>query len=96
MWNLDLDTKIPNPHDSTEEPQTSETIKVIFDLPSSHETFLWYHASAGFPPKETFIRAVCNGSYATWPKLMVPLVNLYFPDSDKTVKGHLKDQRQGI
>jgi hypothetical protein len=50
-------------------------INVIFNLPSPHETFLWYHASAGFPTKETFIDAICNGNYATWPKLMVTLIN---------------------
>jgi hypothetical protein len=55
-----------------------------------------YHASAIFPPKETFINAVRNGSYATWPKLTGTLINRHYPDLDKTVKGHLKGQRQGI
>jgi hypothetical protein len=55
-----------------------------------------YHASAGFPPKETFIDAVHNRNYATWPKLTVTLINCYYLDSDKTVKGHLKGQSQGI
>jgi hypothetical protein len=68
----------------------------FYDLPSSRETFLWYHASSGFPPKETFINAVRNKNYGTWPKLTVRLINRYYPDSDETVKGHLKDQRQGI
>jgi hypothetical protein len=30
------------------------------------------------------------------PKLTVTLINRYFPDSDKTIKGHLKGQRQGL
>jgi hypothetical protein len=71
-------------------------INVIFNLPSSCKTFLWCHGSAGFPPKETFIDAVRNGNYATWPKLMVMLINRYYPNSDETVKGHLKGQCQGI
>jgi hypothetical protein len=50
----------------------------------------------GCPPKETFIDAVCNQNYATWPKLMVTLINHYYPNSNKTVKGHLKGQCQGI
>jgi len=73
-----------------------ETLNVIFDLPSAHDTFLWYHASAGFPTKATFIDAVRNGNYSTWPKLTVTLINRYFPDSDETIKGHLKGQCQGI
>jgi hypothetical protein len=71
-------------------------INVIFDLPSSCKTFLWYHASVGFPPKETFIDAISNGNYTTWPKLTVTLINQYYTNSDETVKGHLKGQHQGI
>jgi hypothetical protein len=75
---------------------TNKAINAIFDLPSAPQTFLWYHASAGFPVKESFIKAVRNGNYATWPKLAVTLINKYMPDSDETAKGHLKGQRQGI
>jgi hypothetical protein len=74
----------------------NEAINVIFDLPSARQNFLWYHTAAGFPPKETFIRAVCNGNYATCPKLTVQLIHKYMPDSDETAKGHLKGQRQGV
>jgi hypothetical protein len=95
MWKLDL-----NPATSLSTPEgqaaPNETLIIIFNLPSACETFLWYHASTGFPTKATFIDAVRNGNYSTWPKLMVTLINRYFPDSDKTIKGHLKGQRQGI
>jgi hypothetical protein len=50
----------------------------------------------GFPTKATFINAVHNVNYSTWPKLTVTLINRYFPDLDKTIKGHWKGQRQGI
>jgi hypothetical protein len=78
------------------EPPDDEAINVIFDLPSTCQNFLWYHAAAGFPPKENFIRAVCNGNYATWPKLTIQLIHKYMPDLDETAKGHLKGQCQGI
>jgi len=95
MWRLDLNPATSPP---TTEAQAAphETINIIFDLPSARDTFLWYHASAGFPTKATFIDAVRNGNYSTWPKLPVTLINRYFPDSDETIKGHLKGQRQGI
>jgi hypothetical protein len=96
MWRLTLNPKNPNLHNPSKQHETPETINVIFDLPSSRKTFLWYHASAGFPPKETFINAVCNGNYVTWPKLTVTLINRYVPNLNKTVKEHLKGQRQGI
>jgi hypothetical protein len=93
LWKLPLDKHNEDPNKS---PPTNEAINVIFDLPSACQTFLWYHAAAGFPVKETFAKAVCNGNYATWPKLTVTLINKYMPDADKTAKGHLKGQRQGI
>ena len=72
-----------------------ETANVIFDLPSARQSFLWYHTAAGFPPKETFLKAARHGNYTTWPKLTTSLIHKYFPDSDETIKGHIKGQRQG-
>jgi hypothetical protein len=65
MWTLNLnpETTISNQEVPTAPP---ETLNVIFDLASAHETFLWYHASARFPTKETFVDAVRKGNYATW------------------------------
>jgi len=74
----------------------AEQANVIIDLPSSHQSFLWYHASAGWPPKETFLSAVRHGSYTSWPKLTTTMIHKYMPDSDETIKGHIKGQRQGI
>jgi hypothetical protein len=95
MWTLKLN---PETTTSNQEVPTAppETLNVIFDLPSARKTFLWYHASAGFPTKETFVDAIRKGNYATWPKLTLTLINRYFPDSDETIKGHLKGQHQGI
>ena len=89
MWKLDLNpaATLTTP---TDPAAPLETINVIFELPSARE------ASAGFPTKATFIEAIRNGNYSTWPKLTVTLINRYFPDSDETIKGHLKGQRQGI
>jgi hypothetical protein len=81
---------------ANKEPPCNEAINIIFDLPSARQNFLLYHAGAGFPPKETFIRALCNGNYATWPKLTVQLIHKYMPNLDETANGHLKGQCQGI
>jgi hypothetical protein len=95
MWKLNLDpaTSLPTPQGQAAPPKS---VNVIFDLPSARKTVLWCHASAGFPTKATFIDAVRNGNYSTWPKLTVTLINKYFPDSTETIKGHMKGQCQGI
>jgi hypothetical protein len=74
----------------------SERANAIFELPSTRQTILYHHASAGFPIKETFLDAVRAGNYATWPGLTVAALHKYFPDSDEMQKGHMKGQRQGI
>jgi hypothetical protein len=93
LWKLPLH---PEGIAANGEPPHNEAINVIFDLPSARQNFLWYHAATGFPPKKTFIRAIHNGNYATWPKLTVQLIHKYMPDSDETAKEHLKGQRQGV
>ena len=55
------------------------------------------HAAAGFRVKETWIRAVQAGNYATWPGLSVKSIRTYCPDdAEETLKGHMRRQRQGF
>jgi hypothetical protein len=77
LWKLPLH---PEGIAANGEPPHNEAINVIFNLPSACQNFLWYHAAAGLPPKETFIRAVCNGNYAMWPKLTIQLIHKSIPD----------------
>ncbi len=92
LWKLPLHAEETA---ANEEPPHNEAINVIFNLSSARQNFLWYNAAARFPVKETFIRAVCNGNYATWPKLTIQLIHKYIPDLNETAKGHLKGQCQG-
>ncbi len=88
-----LQTTSSNTRSSATQP---ETINVIFDLPSAYQTLLWYHTAAGFPTKETFSDEVRAGNYSTWPGLTAKMIHRHFPNSNKTVRGHLKGQQQGI
>ena len=95
MRRLDLNPTT-SPPTTDAKADSLETINIIFELHSARETFLWYHASAGFPTKATFIDAVRNGNYSTWPKLTVTLINRYFPDSDETTPRHTFDKTGSI
>jgi hypothetical protein len=69
LWELPLkplQTTSSNTRSAVTQP---ETVNVIFDLPSTCQTLLWYHTAAGFPTKETFSNAVHAGNYSTWPSL---------------------------
>jgi hypothetical protein len=59
-----------------------------------HVTFL--HASAGSPVPSTWIQAIDNDQYLTWPGLTADLVRKHLPKSRATVQGHLHQQRQNV
>ena len=50
----------------------------------------------GFPSNETFIDAVRTGNYSTWLGLTTKMIHRHLPDSNETIRGHLKGQQQGI
>jgi hypothetical protein len=76
-----------------EENPTSEEINIVFDLLCTKMSFLWYHPTASFPPKETFLIAMQKGNYSS---LTTPLILKYCLNSDKMIQGHMKGQWQGI
>ena len=60
------------------------------------QTIRYLHAAAGFPVKDTWIDAVNNNHFSTWPGLTAKAVNKHFPESVETQKGHMKKQRQNV
>jgi hypothetical protein len=70
----------------------TERANAIFELPSTCQTILYHHASAGSPVKENFLNAVWAGNYATWPGLTIVALHKYFPNLDEMQKGHMKGQ----
>jgi hypothetical protein len=48
----------------------------------------YLHASAGFPTKPTWLKAIQNKQFASLPGLTTEVVRRHFPDSDETHKGH--------
>ena len=57
---------------------------------------LYLHAAAGFPTKETCIKAIHNGNYLWWSLINVKNVNKHLPESEEIQKGHMLNQRQGV
>jgi hypothetical protein len=53
---------------------------------------MYIHAAVGFPVKEIFLDAVRARNYATWPGLTTNLISKHFPNSNETLKGHMKKE----
>eukprot|EP00956_Cyclotella_meneghiniana_P019401 scaffold33215_cov93-Cyclotella_meneghiniana.AAC.1 len=68
----------------------------VHDLPSTERVIRYLHAAAGFPTKATWLKAISKGFYSTWPLLTSKNVNKYFPESEETQKGHMRQMRSGV
>jgi hypothetical protein len=54
------------------------------------------YAACGSPVPSTWITAINNGHFATWPGLTADLVRKHLPKSMATVKGHLNQKRKNL
>ena len=80
----------------------TDTISNVYELTSMERAVRYLHGAAGFPTKATWIKAIRNGAYVSWPLINVKNVNKYFPESEETQKGNMQrrlrfmapDQRQ--
>ena len=68
----------------------------MYSLPSIPHTIRYLHAAAGFPTKDSWMKAINNGHYQSWPGLTPENVSKHFPESIETQKGHMKKQRQNV
>ena len=56
----------------------------------------FYAGAAGWPVKKTWIAAINNGYFASWPGLTADLVSAHYTTQIPTVMGHLHARRSGI
>ncbi len=76
--------------------RNTESANNVYDLPSIPVAIRFLHAAVGYPTKATWLRAIKNGYYATWPTITTASVTVHFPKSIETIKGHTKKQRQNV
>ena len=57
---------------------------------------LFYHRAAFSPVKSTFLKAIQNGAFKSWPGLTTDLIKKHLPDQPATALGHMKLIKQGI
>ncbi len=77
-------------------PAPTEAIHNVYELKTQPELIRYLHAAAGFPTKPTWLKAVKNGQFTSWPGLTAPAVAKYFPESEETIKGHARKMRSGL
>ncbi len=73
-----------------------EYIHNVYELPSIEPTIRYLQAAVGFPTKESWLKAIRQGNYNSWPLINVKNVARHFPVSEEPLKGHMRGQRQGV
>jgi hypothetical protein len=77
-------------------PPVIEAIHNVYKLKTQPELVGYLHACAGFPTKPSWIKAIKNRQYASWPGLTIKAVAKYFPESKETMKGHGRKTKSGL
>jgi hypothetical protein len=87
-----MDTKVLN--EKVTKVITTEIASNVYDLPSTEHAIRSLHAAAGFPTKPMWIKAINAGFFNSWPMLTTTNVNKYFPQSEETQKGHMRQKKE--
>jgi hypothetical protein len=69
-------------------PPPTDAIHNVYELKTQPELVRYYHAAVRFPTKLTWAKATRNKQFASWPGVTVDAFKRYYPDSEKTPKGH--------
>ena len=77
-------------------PLAEEVAMNVYELPSTKEVIRFTHAALGFPTKATLLTAIRHNNLITFPGMTTENVNKFFPESDETQKGHMKQTKQGV
>ena len=73
-----------------------EEVANVHDIPPIGQSIKYLHAAAGFPVEDTWVNAINTGNYTIWLGLTAKSVRKHFPELDKSQKGHMKRQQQGV
>jgi hypothetical protein len=93
LWQLSREPTVPILVSKTAKQEAASN---VYSLPSIPQAIKYLHAAAGFLTKDTWVKAIKNGNYVSWPGLIVDGVNKHFPEPIETQQGHMKKQRQYV
>jgi hypothetical protein len=90
LWRAPLETNLPL------QPGGEHYAHNVYEHKSIQDTITYLHACCFSPVQDTWLKAIQNGHFATWPSITVENVRKYLPKSDATAKGHMNQIRQNI
>jgi hypothetical protein len=88
LWRVKLEENI------TSTDNTTEHVNSVMPAGTIADTVDFLHKACFSPSMSTFIKAIENGHFSTWPMLTSENVKKYLPKSEATAMGHLDQQRK--
>ena len=70
--------------------ENNEVAANVYSLPSILQVIKYHHAAAGFPTKDTWVKAIKAGYYVSWPGLTAEAASKHFPEAEEIQKGLIK------
>ena len=67
-----------------------------YNLPSVDALVRYFHAAAGFPVCDTWLKATKAGNFKSWPGLTLQNASKYCPSTIETLKGHMNQTQQHV
>jgi len=77
-------------------PPTQDVVSNVYEVKTKPELVRYYHAAAGFPTKPSWLAAIRNGHYESWPGFNGTVAAKHFPESHETWKGHGRKIKSGL
>jgi hypothetical protein len=68
----------------------------VYKLKTQPELVRYNHAAAKFPTKHTWLNAIKNKQFASWPGLRADAVIKHFPELEETHKGHGRKKHSSL
>ena len=77
-------------------PFQHKALAIITRYKTKTELIQYLHGFCFSPTTCTFIRAIKNGNFLTWPGLNIPNITRFIPASIATALGHLDQERANM
>ena len=104
LWDINLPSitpiKIPKFIPQINHVQNTTTIthtaNIIVQRQSLQKLITYYYRCDLSPSKSTWIQAVKDGNFYTWPGLTTYMVQTYYPITAATAKGHVDQEQKNL
>jgi hypothetical protein len=99
VWNNITNTIIVNRPPTEflpDQPPFNKAVHNVYELKTQPKLVWYHHASTGFPTKSTWLAAIKNKHFASWPGLILDAARMHFPDSKETHTGHGRKTPSGL